>query len=125
MDDSPKNGNVFSKPFVNIVLAALVGMTGATGVQLSLPTARSDSFTGKMALEMELRLMTAVDHRVNSHITRFSRHEMAMLKNEIMGAIKHLESNLPPQPLRERVISLEEFARRQEPNFAPPTRKWH
>lgn len=128
MDEPRKNGSdtpLFNKPLIQIILAAFVGVSGATGVQLSMPGMRSDAFTGKQALELELRVIQAVEDKVNNRIAQFTKHEMALLKHDITSAIRNLEHNLPPQPLRERVIALEEFARRQDQNYQIPTRKWN
>ena len=123
MDELRKNGS-FNKPIFQILLAALVGVSGATGVQLSMPNARSDAFTGKQALEMELRLMAKFEERINHRFDEFVRHELAFLRTECNGAIIALQAKLPPQALRERVIALEEHARQQDPSYKPPTRKW-
>ena len=115
---------LFQRPFLQVAFAIVVGMFGATGVQLTFTDARSDAYTGKDALELEIRMMTAVDDKIRFHISQFTKHELQGVKNEIMAAIEHLQYSMPSQALRERVQELEDFARQQDTSFKPPTRKW-
>lgn len=112
-----------AKPVVSVIVAAIVGMTGATGVQMSIP-ARSDAFTSGDALKLEYRLMQHIEQRVNERLDHYTNHELIHVRQSFKHSLNAVQNEIPPQALRDRVIALEESARRKDADFKVPTRQW-
>ena len=90
------NGGFITFESLRIAAAVLAGVAGALGLQ-SVNPPRPDPFTGQDA---------------------------KVLSQEIRLDIRDLCQRVPPQPLRERIIAIEQVLAKLHPTFQPGTFEW-